>query len=285
MLTNCDKVYEDLVGRGRRESTARRWAAIVRRFEACCGVKGGYGRGDVVKFLVRLRADGMSQNSINTVIQPIKLLSHIQGWKNGFPKLVMARVRRSEISRPVFSMEEMRLLIMKAKEVCSGRELAFLAMASTYGLRREEIGTLEICEGAVKVNTVKGGEVTTHLIPDEVKEFIKDYRGCKDVRYLTRVFQKVMGKVGLEVDGKRYGWHSIRRALASELLLRDVSLLNIVRFMRWSDDSLKSELGMLAIYAQRRQEDIDRSIFNVHPFLTFWVEQSLTDSAVGVECL
>lgn len=270
MLTNSDRVYEDLVARGKRERTARRWASVVRRFEGCCGVKGDYGRSDVVKFLVRLRAEGLSQNSINTIIQPIKLLSHIQRWKDGFPKLAMARVRSDDISRPVFSMDEMRFLISKAKEVCDSRELAFLAMASTYGLRREEVGTLEVGEGVVKVNTVKGGQVVVQLIPDEVKEFVKDYRGCKDVRYLTRVFQKVVGKIGLELDGKRYGWHSIRRALASELVMRDVSLLNILRFMRWSDGSVKGELGMLAIYARRNQAEVDRSIFEVHPFLACW---------------
>jgi hypothetical protein len=45
------------------------------------------------------------------------------------------------------------------------------------------------------------------------------------------VFQRIMSKVGLEVN-RGYGWHSIRRALATELALRDVSALNIVRFMR-----------------------------------------------------
>lgn len=270
MGTNAERVYEDLIARGKQERTARCWAAVIRRFEACCGVKDGYGRGDVVQFLVRLRAQGLSQNSINSEIQPIRLLCRVQGWKDGFPRLAMARVRRCDVSRPVFSMEEMGCLIGKAKQVCNGRELAFLAMASTYGLRREEIGTLEISDGMVKVNTVKGGEVTTHLVPAEIKEFIGDYRGCNDVRYLTRVFQKVVDKVGIELDGERYGWHSVRRALASELLGRDVSLLNIVRFMRWSDASLKGEFGMLALYAKRDQEKIDKSIFAMHPFLPFW---------------
>jgi integrase len=167
-------------------------------------------------------------------------------------------------------MDEMRFLISRAKEVCSRRELAFLAMATTYGLRREEIGTLEISDGMVKVNTVKGGEVTTHLVPDEVKKFTNGYHGCNDVRYLTRVFQRVVGKVGIDVGGKGYGWHSIRRALASELVVREVSLLNILRFMRWSDATVQGEIGMLAIYVRRDQAEVDRCVFRVHPFLAFW---------------
>lgn len=48
------------------------------------------------------------------------------------------------------------------------------------------------------------------------------------------------------------------------------SALNIVRFMRWSDGSLKGEFGMLAIYARCEQDKIDKSIFEVHPFLSAW---------------
>jgi hypothetical protein len=124
-------------------------------------------------------------------------------------------------------------------------------------------------DGVVKVNTAKGGEVTFQLIPDAIKDYMKGYRACKDVRYMTRVFQSIIRKVGLEVN-KGYGWHSIRRALATGLVLRDVSALNILRFMRWSDASLKGEFGMLVIYARREQDKIDKRIFEVHPFLSAW---------------
>ena len=178
----------------------------------------------------------------------------------------MPKVKDSEVSRPVFTVDEVVHMITRAKEVCSERELAFLAAASVYGLRREEIGTLEVRDGVVRVNGAKGGEVTFQIIPNEIKDYIKGYRACKGVRYMSRVFKRIMSKVGLEVS-RGYGWHSIRRALATELLIRDVSALNIVRFMRWCDANVKSEFGMLAIYAQGNQADIDKCIFQVHPFL------------------
>ena len=124
-------------------------------------------------------------------------------------------------------------------------------------------------DGVVKVDTAKGGEATSQIIPEEIKDYMKGYRPCKDVRYMTRVFHRIMRKVGLEVD-RGYGWHSIRRALATELALRDVSGLNILRFMRWSDSSVKGEFGMPTIYAKREQDKIDKSIFKVHPFLSAW---------------
>jgi len=128
-----------------------------------------------------------------------------------------------------------------------------------------------VSDGHVKVHTAKGGEVASQLIPYAIKDYMKGYRACKDVRYMTRVFQRIMSKVGLEID-RGYGWHSIRRALATELALRDVSTLNILRFMRWSDAGVKGEFGMLAIYAQRNQADIDKCMFRVHPFLSAWSE-------------
>jgi integrase len=183
--------------------------------------------------------------------------------------LAMPRVKDSEVSRPVFTADEVVHIISRAKEVCSERELAFLAAASVYGLRREEIGTLEVSDGHVKVHTAKDGESTLQIIPDAIKGYMSGYRACGDVRYMTRVFQRIMSKVGLEVV-RGYGWHSIRRALATELALRGVSALNIIRFMRWSDASLKGEFGMLTIYARRNQAEIDKSIFKVHPFLSWW---------------
>ena len=76
----AEKVYMDLVGRGRRVRTARRWRSLIERFEMCCGVKRGYGREDVMRYLVDCRERGLCQNSINTELRPVKLLAEIQGW-------------------------------------------------------------------------------------------------------------------------------------------------------------------------------------------------------------
>jgi hypothetical protein len=269
--SNAELVYHDLIARGRRVETARQWRSVICRFEGCCGAKGSYGRTDVVKFVAELRQKRMKQSSINARLKALRLLCEIQDWPGGFPRLAMPKVKDSEVNRPFFTVDEVVHIIGRAREVCSERELAFLAAASVYGLRREEIGTLEVCDSHVKVNTAKDGEVSFQVIPDGIKGYIKGYRGCKDVRYMTRVFRRIMSKVGLQLD-RGYGWHSIRRALATELAVGGVSALNIVRFMRWSDISLKREFGLVVIYARCEQDKIDRSIFEVHPFLSVWSE-------------
>lgn len=92
---------------------------------------------------------------------------------------------------------------------------------------------------------------------------------------MSLVFRRIIKKLGMVLPRENYGWHAIRRALATELVCTDVSLLNLLRFMRWSDASLKGQFGMLAIYAKRNQEEIDKSIFEVHPFLKVWSEKRL----------
>jgi integrase len=267
--SNAELVYDDLIARGKQVETAKRWRALVQRFESCCGIKGSYDRADVIKLIAELRKEGMKQSSINSRLKALRLLCQIQNWDGGFPRLSMPKVKDSEVSRPVFTAEEVVHIIRKAKEVCSERELAFLAASTAYGLRREELGALGIKDGHVVVHTAKGGDTIEQIIPDEIKGYLRNYRQCNDVRNMTRTFHSIAERVGLNLTSG-CGWHSIRRALATELVMRDVSALNILRFMRWSDASLKGEFGMLVIYARCEQDKIDKSIFEVHPFLSAW---------------
>jgi hypothetical protein len=183
----------------------------------------------------------------------------------------MPKVRDSDIRRPMLSYEEVCLIIRRGKQLLSARELAYLALSSTYGLQREELSRLGRIDGKVTVGTVKGGPVTTHVVPVEIKPYLAGYERT-GVRYMSFIFGRIVMKLGISLAGENYGWHAIRRSLATELLYRDVSLINVVRFMRWSDGSLKGEFGMLAIYGKRNQEEIDRSVFKVHPFLPIWSE-------------
>ncbi|MBA7571075.1 hypothetical protein ES708_12831 [subsurface metagenome] len=267
-----DMVYEDLVARGRKKATAQQWRALADKFGNYCGVKDEYDRYDVIKFLAQLRGEGHKQSTIEVELRPIKLLAQIQKWPDGFPRLAMPKVRAGDVERPFLNHDEVCEMIRCAKVLCNKRELAYLALSTTYGLRRAELAGLEVGDGVVTVDTVKGGVVTTHIIPDQIKPYIGGY-DHSDIRYTSVIFQRICEKVGMdELNGKAYGWHAIRRALATELMegKMRMSVLNIIRFMRWSDNLLRGEFGMLVIYAQRDQAKIDRAIFEVHPFLDSW---------------
>ena len=269
MVSLSEKIYMDLMARGKDIETARRWRLWTVKFEVCCGTKRKYDRDDVIRYLSRLREQGYRQSSIDVMLRPVKLLAQVQEWN--FPRLVMPKVRDGDISRPVLSYEEVCQMIRRGKEALSERELAYLALSTTYGLRREELSGLGRIDGRVTVDTVKGGPVTTHLVPGEIKAYLEGYKRT-GVGYMSLVFRRIIRKLGITLPRENYGWHAIRRALATELVSTDVSLLNLLRFMRWSDASLKGEFGMLAIYAKRNQEEIDMSIFKVHPFLPIWNE-------------
>jgi hypothetical protein len=260
----AEKVYMDLVARGKDVVTARRWCNWIMKFEVCCGNKSKYNRDDVIRYLCYLREKGYRQSSIDVMVKPVKLLAQIQGWN--FPRLTMQKVRESDVKRPILSNAEVYMMIRRGREVLSDREVAYLALSTTYGLRREELSSLSRIDGKVTVKTVKGGPVTTHVVPDEIKPYLAGYERT-GVRYMSRIFKRIIKKVSINLPSGNYGWHAIRRGLATELLYKDVSLINVVRFMRWSDASLKGDFGMLAIYGKRNQEEIDRSVFRVHPFL------------------
>ena len=265
----AEKVSMDLMARGKDIQTARRWRRLITKFEVCCGTKSKYARDDVVRYLCYLREQGYRQSSIDVMVRPVKLLAQIQGWS--FPRLAMPKVRDGDVSRPILSHDEVCLMIKRGKEVLSARELAYLAFSTIYGLRREELSSLGRIDGKVTVNTVKGGPVTTHVVPDEIRPYLVGYE-TTGVRYMSLVFRRIIEKLDMALPEQNYGWHAIRRALATELLYRDVSLINVMRFMRWSDGSMQSEFGMLAIYGKRKQEEVDASVFRVHPFLPTWSE-------------
>lgn len=270
-------IYEDLMGRQRTEAVAKEWAAIAAEFEEVCGYKKAYDRADVVKFLAYLRKRDLALTTINKDLKVLKLLSEIQHWGAGpqgrdFPKVSLPRVREQDITRTIFSKEQVISLIQNGRQLLEPKELSYLALATTYGLRRQEMckpRPPDFEDGKVTIYTIHGAsEKTTHLIPPEIAPYLEDFRPYGP-DYLSHIFLNILMKLGLKV-GADYGWHSIRRALATELILSEASALNVLRFMRWSESSLKGEFGMLAIYAKRDQARIDRDIFKIHPFLPYW---------------
>jgi hypothetical protein len=196
----AEKVYMDLMARGKDIETARRWRYLVMKFEVCCGSKTKYGRDDVIRYLSCLREEGYRQSSIDVMLRPVKLLAQIQGWS--FPRLTMPKVRDGDVSRPILSRGEVCLMIRRGKEVLSARELAYLALSSTYGLRREELSGLGRIDGRVTVRTVKGGPVTVHVVPDEIRPYLAGYERT-GVRYMSSVFGENYWKGGYSFTGRQ----------------------------------------------------------------------------------
>ncbi len=270
-------IYNDLIARGKTEAVAKEWGAVAAEFEKVCGEKESYSRADVTAFLAHLRKRGILQSTINKDLKAIKLLAEIQHWGAGpegkdFPKLTLRRVSPDEIRRTILSKETIGTMITMGKQgLLKDTELCFLALATTYGLRRIEmtrLGSASFPDGKLIVDTAKGGSKTTHLIPPQIAPYLASFRHY-EADSLTHMFHRMAGKCGIDTKAG-YGYHSIRRSLATELILTDASALNVLRFMRWSDASTRGEFGMLAIYAKKDQARIDQQTFAMHPFLPYW---------------
>lgn len=264
-------VFCDLVARGKSNEVAKQWKATADEFEAVCGLKNHYGRADIILYLGHLRARGLCQNTINKNLKPIKLLFEL--LDDTFPKLSLPRVKATDILRPAFTSDQVCQLISRGPGCLDAEELEYLAISTTYGLRRVELS--KVCPGAddshISIPTAKGSPLVRQLIPEQIRPYL-GHVSPRSADSLTRIFHSICSKAEVEITTE-YGWHSVRRTLTVDLVLLDVSALNIVRFMRWSEATVERVFGMLPIYAvksQEMQEKVDRGIFRVHPYLSSW---------------
>ncbi|MBA7603172.1 hypothetical protein ES703_10276 [subsurface metagenome] len=275
-------IYQDLMARGRTEAVAREWGAVAEDFEEVCGCKcveidpeeygKKYARADLTLYLTHLRKRELAQSTINKNLKSIRLLSQIKGWD--FPKLSLRRTSPDDITRTILPKDNVSSMILMGKSLFTKPELCYLALSTTYGLRRSEMVKIEphdLTQETITIHTTHGGKPTTQLVPPEIAPYLQHYKHYEPDS-LTHMFHRLAQKTGLTTT-TGFGWHSIRRSLATELILLDASALNVLRFMRWSDaSSARGGLGMLTIYAKRDQARIDQAIFNIHPFLPFWRE-------------
>ena len=160
--------------------------------------------------------------------------------------------------------------------------IQFMFVLSTvYGMRRIEIYRLEKSDIDLKkrkffVFTAKGGEPREHLIPDIIFPYFEEYYHYKNPRYqyiqvLNTVFDIVADNAGIELR-PRLGWHSIRRCLVTELLKTDINPMIIRNFLRWKPRGS----DILMEYTLYNPEEVDRTIFEQHPFLGYWDKNKIS---------
>jgi len=159
--------------------------------------------------------------------------------------------------------------LIQARSLLDERERAYLALSTTYGLRRFELARLsrENFNHRLVVATAKRGRVRVHSIPEEIRDIVLGYPFHPvDPSLLSRIFQRILRDAGLEPK-PGYGWHSIRACLVSELSLRGLSDSIITRFMGWKVMALRPDVSqMIQVYVR-----VDEKVFQNHPFLHLWV--------------
>ncbi|MBA7568706.1 hypothetical protein ES708_10440 [subsurface metagenome] len=238
---------------------------------------------DYRRFFIHRREKGISERTLAKEFVQLNKLAIANNWP--WPFAAGDRpVAEEEPFAPAFTPEEIQALIL-ARDKYSKSEAFYLAISTTWGLRREELVRIrkrDYNKLTIRIKTAKHGRRVEHLIPGEINPILQGFRPkLTDVNSLSYMFYRILKKAGIE-RRKGYGWRSIRRTLRTALewnLAADRLPLSLVAdYMGWS----KTQKGIvyggapaLSIYAHPEIKGsdpyaIERRISEIHPFLKFW---------------
>ena len=220
-------------------------------------------RDDVLSFI----ADKKAQSYKSFCYFILRRLFTANEWEWPFPPRSAPQVReQNQVKMPT---EMVGSIVQNAGEL-SSEQLFYLAVSTTYGLRRAELASLTrdnlIEKGTVlSFPTVKGGAHRTHVIPEQIYGKLKFPKESIGIDKVGMIFKDIIASAGQEAP-QGAGWHAIRRSLISELSLKCPAAV-IVGFMGW-----QSGPGSRTFYTYSNPDfrDVDMEVVKHHPFLKFW---------------
>lgn len=223
-------------------------------------------RHDIQRFMAA-QAERQRPQSLRVVYYIVKQLHEVNDWQ--WP------LRRGELpgagqsNPPVLSISEVGRLVAATRTIGTPDQRAYLAVSTTYGLRRAEITSIrpgDINE-KIFIRTVKRGVQREHSIPPEVRGWIEGFEWTRlKTSQMSQRLADIYKLAGL-YHRHGVGWHAIRRALATELIANGANEINVARFLRWK---VSHGFGVLPNYVRTPDEAIDEAIFSRHPFVRFW---------------
>lgn len=240
------------------------------------------------RFFLHRREKGKSERTLAKEFVQIHKLADANGWPWPFTSDDRP-VAEEEPFAPAFTPEEIETLI-KARDQYSKGECFYLAISTTWGLRREEMVRIRKRDYTEQTITIKVAKQkkralrVEHMIPEEIYPILQNYHPkLTNINSLSYVFYRILNKAGIE-RRKGYGWHSIRRSLRTllewNLAENRLPLSLVADFMGWARSTKGIVYGgapMLGVYAHQEimsgdRFATDKLVLNVHPFLHFWGE-------------
>lgn len=231
-------------------------------------------------YLASLERDGKGASTIRFYYFFLKSLTERVMRGNWPYKKWEAPPGAEEFTRPILNEEQIRGMIVQMKGCPDLAIRTRFAVSTIYGARRVELGDLgkgkgdiSLESGTIRIKTRKHGDVRTHLIPNEIKPHLfPDSLEPLSPSAMSDLFKRIEENYCGLNHKNGYGWHSIRRRLATWFDDHDVSREDIYRFMRW-----KRRREILDVYIVRTETEtakklaeVDQRIFKVHPFLSAW---------------
>lgn len=242
----------------------------------------------VDRYLDTLRKQGRKPGTISFAFRVLRRLFIVNGLPWEYRRGEAPAIGQRDEYRPQLSTDIIEAMITSAKDGhLYPDECCFLALSTTYGLRREEICLLEPGDvdiaNSVYVSTGKMGRQRYHMIPPEILPYLEkhDFSRVYGVSTMSQIFKKILDKSGMgALNSERLGWHTIRRSLLDGLINNGVNILAARAFLRWK--SATGDMAMPARYYGNvvigldgnkpvlEEAKGDEEIFELHPFLPFW---------------
>ncbi len=264
---------------GRKEGTKRRYhRALNMAYKFIPSLE--FSRSNVKEFMAVLRRRGYKPSVIR--FHYFFLRSLVENVLEGDWPLKKVDIppepEPGEISQPIFEETRINEMIRRAKKVSLyPSDLTRFTLSTTYGARRIELGKLgedsfDLVLKVVRIETRKKGEPRTHILPDEIIPYLHP-KGLEpiDEGEMSEAFIRIEEELGFEHQ-KGFGWHSIRRRLATWFDDHDVSEKNVEIFMRWKRHKTTRSRYVVRtpVETEKVQAEVDRKMFELHPFLKTW---------------
>lgn len=270
--------------RARSPTTVKNYIYTARHFLNWIDGKLPPSEMDLRRYFLERREQGIGAGTQGYDFYVLRKLYEANNWTWPFK-----REDRPEPPEEVFvqvlTVDQVKTLIQKREEY-SNKERFYLALSTTYGIRREELARVrkrDIKDRTIYIRTAKHGVKRTALIPEEIASIIDSYHSKEQKPgSLSAIFKRIVQKADMKLD-KGYGWHSIRACL---LTMLEITLAQngippsfAADYMRWSKKTIGARyFGIVTAGIYRHLEAasgdpyaLDKSILPIHPFLKFWL--------------
>lgn len=247
---------------------------------------------DFRQYFIKRRQQNISEKTLRKEFYQLKRLASANTWEWPFTSRNVPEVTEEEEERllPALFPEQVRSLIA-ARDTLNERERFYLAVATTWIVRREDLSRIvkrDFDDTTLTIHHSKKGKTVKHLIPDVLHPVFDAFRPHEhNADSLTDMFQRICRKAGIERK-PRVGWHSIRYALTtalnSTLAKNDLEPILLAEYGGWKKKSMAHIYGGVEMAARYQRPEIlytdqfgvDKVIYSVHPFLRDWESRELT---------
>lgn len=209
-------------------------------------------------------------------------------------------IREKDVQAPALHPNIIKKMISFARNTPDKPELAgYLALSTTYGLRRQEMLNLapepgetpavNLKDRTIYIGTLKHGRERTHIIPEPIIPYLEkmDLTIKRSESYIFMLWYQLENMIGMTDHIEHVGWHSVRRTLDT-LLLRTFPKTTVEVFLRWNKgasqdmafrySAVKFVGEEASTELQGEDLSVDSEIFSKdgtgqyrHPFLSEWI--------------